>query len=186
VDQLCEAGAATDTSAPPVGQVSGARGHLAAERFLPALGEAHGLKVGKRREVTPQPEALQLVPETRTKVYKMVSRAFKDQVLTSARGDPNNLAAGDGLRNLLHSSAVPAQRTTPPASAEATTPVATGQAESSSDSIQEIAHDPESGQRQAETSSDREDRLATAQAAPVRQLINMVFLWAVKDHASAS
>jgi len=52
----------------------------------------------------------------------MVSRAFKDQVLTSARGDPNNLVAGDDLRNLLHSTAVPAQLVTPPASAQALTP----------------------------------------------------------------
>jgi type IV pilus assembly protein PilB len=183
-DQLWEVLEEAKNTAQPVGQVAVSRGLITEEQLLQALGEQHGLKVVNLQEVKPQPEALQLVPETMANVYKIVPLAFKDKVLTIAIGDPNNLAALDDLRNLLNITEVQAQLATPQAIAEALTKVYAGKEESIIDIIQEIENDPELGKRKAETSIDLEDMLEMANEAPVRKLINMVFLLAIKDHAS--
>jgi type IV pilus assembly protein PilB len=183
-DQLWEILEEAKNTAQPVGQVAVARGLINEDQLLQALGEQHGLKIVNMQEIKPQPEALQLVPETMANVYKVVPISFKDKVLTIAIGDPNNLAALDDLRNLLNITEVQAQLAMPQAIAEALTKVYAGKEESIIDIIQEIENNPELGKRRAETSIDLEDMLEMANEAPVRKLINMVFLLAIKDHAS--
>jgi len=183
-DQLWEVLEEAKNTAQPVGQVAVARGLINEDQLLQALGEQHGLKVVNLGEVKPQPEALQLVPETMANVYKVVPLSFKDKVLTIAVGDPNNLAALDDLRNLLNITEVQAQLAMPQAITDALSKVYAGKEESIIDIIQEIENNPELGKRRAETSIDLEDMLEMANEAPVRKLINMVFLLAIKDHAS--
>jgi type IV pilus assembly protein PilB len=168
----------------PVGQIAVNRGLLNEDQLLQALGEQHGLKVVNLMEVKPQPEALQLVPETMAGVYKVLPLTYKDKVLTIAIGDPNNLPAVDDLRNLLSCNEVIALLSTPAAIAEAMNKAYAGREESIIDVLQEIEKDPELGQRKAETSIDLESMVEMAEAAPVRKLINMVFLLAIRDKAS--
>src|SRR5262249_32001055 len=59
-----------------------------------------------------------------------------------------------------------------------------GKQESIVDLITEIEKDPSLGDRKAETSIDLDDLAEIADAAPVRKLINMVFLLGIKDKAS--
>jgi type IV pilus assembly protein PilB len=183
-DQLWEVLEEAKNTAQPAGQVAVARGLINEDQLLQALGEQHGLKVVNLAEVKPQPEALQLVPETMANVYKVVPISFKDKVLTIAVGDPNNLAALDDLRNLLNITEVQAHLAMPQAITDALGRVYAGKEESIIDIIQEIENNPELGKRRAETSIDLEDMLEMANEAPVRKLINMVFLLAIKDHAS--
>jgi type IV pilus assembly protein PilB len=183
-DQLWEVLEEAKNTAQPVGQVAVARGLINEDQLLQALGEQHGLKVVNLQEVRPQPEAMQLVNETMASVYKVLPLSFKDKVLTIAIGDPNNLAALDDLRNLLNITEVQAQLATPQAIADALSKAYAGKEESIIDLIQEIENNPELGKRRAETSIDLEDMLEMANEAPVRKLINMVFLLAIKDHAS--
>jgi type IV pilus assembly protein PilB len=183
-DQLWEVLEEAKNTAQPVGQVAVARGLITEDQLLQALGEQHGLKVVNLQEVRPQPEALQLVPETKASVYKVVPLTFRDKVLTIAIGEPNNLAALDDLRNLLNITEVQAQLATPQAISEAITKIYAGKEESIIDLIQEIENNPELGKRKNETSIDLEDMMELANEAPVRKLINMVFLLAIKDHAS--
>jgi type IV pilus assembly protein PilB len=183
-DQLWEVLEEAKNTAQPVGQVAVARGLITEDQLLQALGEQHGLKVVNLQEVRPQPEALQLVPETMASVYKVVPLTFRDKVLTIAIGEPNNLAALDDLRNLLNITEVQAQLATPQAISEAITKIYAGKEESIIDLIQEIENNPELGKRKNETSIDLEDMMELANEAPVRKLINMVFLLAIKDHAS--
>lgn len=183
-DQLWEILEEAKNTAQPVGQVAVARGLISEDQLLQALGEQHSLKIVNLQEAKPSPEALQLVPETMANVYKVVPLSFKDKVLTIAVGDPNNLAALDDLRNLLNITEVQAQLAMPAAIAEALGKVYAGKEESIIDIIQEIENNPELGKRRAETSIDLEDMLEMANEAPVRKLINMVFLLAIKDHAS--
>ncbi len=183
-DQLWEILEEAKNTAQPVGQVAVSRGFINEEQLLQALGEQHSLKVVNLQEVKPQPEALQLVPETMANVYKVLPLSFKDKVLTIAIGDPNNLAALDDLRNLLNITEVQAQLATPQAIADALAKAYAGKEESIIDIIQEIENNPELGKRRAETSIDLEDMFEMAEAAPVRKLINMVFLLAIKDKAS--
>jgi type IV pilus assembly protein PilB len=183
-DQLWEVIEEAKNTAQPVGQVAMARGLINEDQLLQALGEQHGLKVANLQELRPSPEVLQLVPETMANVYKVVPISFKDKVLTIVIGDPNNLAALDDLRNLLNITEVQAQLATPQAIAEASAKMYAGKEESIIDIIQEIENNPELGKRKAETSIDLEDMLEMANEAPVRKLINMVFLLGIKDHAS--
>ncbi len=183
-DQLWEVLEEAKNTAQPVGQAAVSRGLINEDQLLQALGEQHGLKIVNLQEAKPQPEALQLVPETMANVYKVVPLSFKDKVLTIAIGDPNNLAALDDLRNLLNITEVQAHLAMPQAITDALGKVYAGKEESIIDIIQEIENNPELGKRKAETSIDLEDMLEMANEAPVRKLINMVFLLAIKDHAS--
>jgi type IV pilus assembly protein PilB len=183
-DQLWEVLEEGKNTAQPVGQVAMTRGLITEDQLLQALGEQHNLKVVNLQEARPQPEALQLVPETMASVYKVLPLSFKDKVLTIAIGDPNNLPALDDLRNLLNITEVQAQLATPQAIADALAKAYAGKEESIVDLIQEIENNPELGKRRAETSIDLEDMFEMAEAAPVRKLINMVFLLSIKDKAS--
>jgi type IV pilus assembly protein PilB len=183
-DQLWEVLEEAKNTVQQVGQTAVSRGLINEDQLLQALGEQHGLKIVNMQEVKCQPEALQMVPETMANVYKVVPLSFKDKVLSIAIGDPNNLAAVDDLRNLLNITEVQAYLTLPQSIAEALGKIYAGKEESIIDIIQEIENNPELGKRRAETSIDLEDMLEMANEAPVRKLINMVFLLAIKDHAS--
>ncbi len=183
-DQLWEVLEEAKNTSQPVGQAAVARGFINEDQLLQALGEQNNLKVVNLQEVKPQPEALQLVNETMASVYKVLPLTFKDKVLTIAIGDQHNLSAVDDLRNLLSINEVQAQLSTPQAIAEAIEKAYAGKEESIIDLIQEIENNPELGKHKAETSIDLEEMMEMASEAPVRKLINMVFLLAIKDHAS--
>ncbi len=171
-------------SGAPTGQVAVSRGLINEEQLLQALAEQHGLKTINLQETKPQPEVIQLVPETMADVYKILPLTIKDKVLTIVVGDPANLTAVDDLRNLLSLNECIALLAPPAAIAEAKARFYAGKEESIMDVIQEIEKDPELGSRKAETSIDLASLSEIADAAPVRKLINMVFLLAIKDRAS--
>src|SRR5262249_13561750 len=129
-------------------------------------------------------EAIALVPETMATVYKVLPLTYKDKVLTIAIGDPHNLSAVDDLRNLLSINEVVASLAPPAAITEALTKAYAGKEESIMDVIAELEADTKIGARRAETSIDLEDMLEIANEAPVRKLINMVFLLGIKDKSS--
>jgi type IV pilus assembly protein PilB len=172
------------SSGQPLGQVALTRGLINEDQLLQALGEQHGLKVIAAQDIKPTPEALALVPETMAGVYKVLPLTFKDKVLTIVIGDPHNLSAVDDLRNLLSVSEVVAQLAPPAVVAELMGKCYAGKEESIIDLITEIENNPELGKRKAETSIDLDQIEEFANAAPVRKLINMVFLLAIKDKAS--
>jgi type IV pilus assembly protein PilB len=183
-DQLWEILEEAKSTSQPAGQVAVARGLINDEQLLQALAEQHNLKVVNLQEVKPTPEALQLVPETMASVYKVLPISFKDKVLTIAVGDPNNLAALDDLRNLLSITEVVAMLAAPNAINEMLGKIYQGKEESIIDLIQEIENNPNLGSRKAETSIDLDNMIEMANEAPVRKLINMVFLLAIRDKAS--
>jgi type IV pilus assembly protein PilB len=183
-DQLWELLEQAKSKGELTGQAALSRGLVNEEQLLQALGEQHGLKIISLEDVKPQSEALALVNETMATVYKIVPLTFKDKILTIAIGDPSNMAAIDDLRNLLGISEVRASLAQPKAIAEAITKAYAGKEESITDIIQQLESDTRLGQRRAETSIDLESLMELQDAAPVRKLINMVFLLSIKDHAS--
>jgi type IV pilus assembly protein PilB len=170
------------TTGARVGETALARGLITEEQLLQALAEQHSLKVVNLAEVKPTPDAVAAVPETMASVYKIVPLTYKDGLLTIAVGDPSNLGCLDDLRNLLSCKEVVALLSTPQAITEVLARCYLGKEESIVDVIAEIEKDPELGKRKAETSIDLEAELTDS--APVRKLINMVFLLAIKDRAS--
>jgi type IV pilus assembly protein PilB len=183
-EQLWEVLEDAKTTGQLIGSAAVSRGLITDEQLLQALGEQHGLKVVNLQEVKPSAEAMALVPETMATVYKVLPLSVKDKVLTIAIGDPTNLPALDDLRNLLNVTEVIATLAPAVVITEAISKYYAGKEESIIDLINEIEKDPSLGQRRQETSIDLENLIEIAEAAPVRKLINMVFLLAIKDKAS--
>jgi type IV pilus assembly protein PilB len=185
-DQLWEILEEAKNTGQLTGQVAVQRGLINEDQLLQVLAEQHGLKVLNMEEVKPNPEALALVPETMAQVYKLLPVSLWDNVLTVAIGDPVSMAALDDLRNLLGIAEVQAGLVPPTALEEAIGRFYAGKEESIIDIIQQLEADTTLSKKskKKETSIDLEDLVEIAEAAPVRKLINMVFLLAIKDHAS--
>jgi type IV pilus assembly protein PilB len=183
-DQLWEVLEEAKATNQLTGQIAVARGLITEEQLLQALADQHSLKVVNLDEVKIQPEAGQLVPETMASVYKVLPLTFRDNILTVAISDPSNLAALDDLRNFLGVKEVQAQVTTAKAIEEATKRAYAGKEESIMDIINQLEGDPDLAGRRNESSIDLESLMEIQDAAPVRKLINMVFLLAIRDHAS--
>ncbi len=184
-DQIWDLSGEAKETNRSIGEVAVSRGLITEDQLLQALGELHGLKVISPTELKPTPEALQQVNETMAGVYKVVPLTFKDKVLTVAIGDVNNLPGLDDLRNFLSISEVVANLTTQAAIEETLARCYQGKEEQSIvDLITEMEADQTLGGRGRESSIDLSDLTEMAEAAPVRKLINMVFLLAIKDKAS--
>ncbi|MFO0814036.1 MAG: ATPase, T2SS/T4P/T4SS family [Gemmatales bacterium] len=167
-----------------VGQAALARGLVTEEQLFQALAEQYGMKLVNLNEVKFQSEAIEKVPETMATVYKVVPIALKDNVLTVALGDPNQLPALDDLRNFIGVKEVTAMLAPPKALAEGQARCYAGKQESIIDIIKEMEASPELGRLSKETSIDLEALTELQDAAPVRKLLNMVMLLGIKDRAS--
>jgi type IV pilus assembly protein PilB len=186
-DQLWSILDEAKTNLQQTGQVAVTRGLITEDQLLQALAEQHGLKVLNLEEVKPTADVLQLVPETMASVYKVLPLSVKDKVLTIAIGDPSNMAAVDDLRNLLSVNEVIALLAPPKAIQELLGKIYAGKEESILDVLQMIEQDPKLMARAGggkELSIDLDGILEMANEAPVRKLINMIFLMGIKDKAS--
>jgi type IV pilus assembly protein PilB len=183
-DQLWDILEEAKSSGQLTGQVGVARGLINEDQLLTALADQQGLKVVNLEDIKVTPEATTLVPETMASVYKILPLSFRDNVLTIALSDPSNLAALDDLRNFLGVKEVVPMVASQKAILEASTKIYAGKEESIVDIIKELEGDADLGPRRSETSIDLESLMEIQDAAPVRKLINMVFLLAIRDHAS--
>jgi type IV pilus assembly protein PilB len=185
-DQLWEILDEAKNTGQLTGQIVVSRGVITEEQLLTALAEQQGLKVVNLEEVKPQAEALAMVPETMASVYKVLPLKLSDNVLTVAMGDPANRNALDDLRNFLGVSDVVAMVAPAKAIEDYTVKAYQGKEESILDLIQQLEADTDLGDRlgRKETSIDLESLMEIQDAAPVRKLLNMVMLLAIKDRAS--
>ena len=172
------------SSGKKLGAVAVARGLVNEDQLVKALAEQSNIKIGNLNEQKSQPEALLLVSETMASMYKVIPLTFKDKILSVAIVDPNNLTSVDDLRNLLGLNEVIPYLVTPTAFEEAQKKSYAGKEDSIADLIQELEADGTKGRRKNETSIDLESLMEQADSAPVRRLINMVFLMAIRDQAS--
>jgi type IV pilus assembly protein PilB len=184
-DQLWDIVDESKSTGVPLGKTAVTRGLITDEQLLQALGEQHNLRVINLAEAKPSLEVLGLVSEAMATAYKILPlNITKDKVLTVAVGDPQHIMSLDDLRNLLGVHEVVALLGQQVLLAEAIAKAYQGKQESIIDLIQEIEKDPTIGQRKSETSIDLDTLAEIADAAPVRKLINMVFLLGIKDKAS--
>jgi type IV pilus assembly protein PilB len=170
-----------------LGEIAMQQGLVTEDQLLQATAEVHGMKVATLEEAKPQPEALKIVPQNMAELYKMVPLAFEADTLTVAMSDPNNLQALDDIRNFLGIRQVNAVLA-PQSAIDALMKKAYasgGPEESIASIISQLESDPELGKSvKRETSIDLDDLTEMANSAPVRKLINMVLLMAIRDHAS--
>ncbi len=164
-----------------IGQVAVRMGFVTDPQVTEALAEQHGMPVVNLAETNIPPKVLELVPETMASVYKVVPISNKDGVLTVAMADPGNVAALDDLRNFLGVDVRGAVSSLQDVEA-AILRVYAGR----EDSIEDVIGQLESGLEEEEgvrgySLGDIEEM---ADAAPIRKLLNMILLLAIKDQAS--
>src|SRR6187397_2901498 len=84
-----------------IGQVAIRMGLVTQDQVTEALAEQFGMPVVNLEETNIPPKVLELVPETMASLYKIMPVSLKNNVLTVAMADPQNIAALDDLRNFL-------------------------------------------------------------------------------------
>jgi type IV pilus assembly protein PilB len=168
----------------PLEQLVLDRGLVNSEQILQAKAEQHSLKVVNLDEVKPTAEAIKLVPENMAQVYKILPLTFENDTLTVVMADPGNLAALDDLRNFLGVKSVVAVLAPQYQIDEHTKEAYSGKPQESIVDLLKTLEDTGGKGRQRETSIDLGDLMEIADSAPVRKLINMILLTAIRDRAS--
>ncbi|MCA9116614.1 MAG: Flp pilus assembly complex ATPase component TadA [Planctomycetaceae bacterium] len=164
-----------------IGQVAVRMGLVTEVQVTEALAEQWGMPVINLGETNISPKVLELVPQTMAEIYKIMPVSLKGDVMTVAMADPQNVNALDDLRNLLGYDVRGAVSSLP----EVERAIAQYYADRE-DSIEDVissmedAGKDEFGREAFDLSSAEE----LAEAAPIRKLLNMVLLLAIKDQAS--
>ncbi len=170
-----------------LGKVAENQGLVNDEQLAQALAEQWNMQVIHLADTVIPPTVLNLVTETMANMYRIVPISFREGTLTIALCDPQNLAIQDELRTFL--------------GYEIRAVVATEREilkaldryyAASGESVESLVHDMDSDTALAAAASavsgdgpiDLTSVEALADSAPVRKLLNMVLLLAIKDHAS--
>ncbi|HXY36816.1 MAG TPA: ATPase, T2SS/T4P/T4SS family, partial [Planctomycetaceae bacterium] len=166
-----------------IGQVAIRMGLVTEAQVTEALAEQWGMPVVSLAETNIPPNVLEIVPQTMADIYKIMPVSLKNNVLTVAMADPQNVAALDDLRNFLGYDVRGAVSNLADVEQAISRHYADKQdsIEDVIDQLKEAGLD-KGGEEEAtfDLASDEE----IASAAPVRKLLNMVLLLAIKDQAS--
>lgn len=170
-----------------LGKIAVRMGVVKEEQVLRALGEQLGMKVLKLSDITIPAEMVDLVNESMATAYKVVpiSQNKKDQSVTVAMAEPQNPSTLESLRVFLNVAVKGAVASESDVMATIERLYA-GHHETISDVVKQIESDKGLSQfaSRNENTIDLEAIEEMAEAAPVRKLINMVLLLAIKDKAS--
>ncbi len=156
------------------------------EQLVQALAEQMGMQTVSLEDATFDPEILGKISETMAQLYRIVPLKFDGNMMTVATCDPQNLVIQDELRTFLGYEihmVVATERDV----MQTIGRYYDSESESVEKLVQQLADDVEL--KQAISALDTEkfnitDAEALADSAPVRKLLNMVMLLAIKDHAS--
>jgi type IV pilus assembly protein PilB len=163
-----------------IGQVAIRMGLVTDEQVTEALAEQWGMPVVNLQETTIPPKVLEMVPQTMAEIYKIMPISLKETVLTVAMAEPQNLEALDDLRNFLGYEVRGAVSNMK----DVETAISRYYADRE-DSIEDVIgqledEELDNVEKGFDLSSDEE----MADAAPIRKLLNMVLLLAIRDQAS--
>ncbi len=165
-----------------IGRVAVRLGLVNEAQISEALAEQWGMQVVNLPETNVPAKVLELVPETMASLYKIMPIALKDNILTVAMADPQNIAALDDLRNFLGYDVRGAVSNEMHVQQAIERYYADRQ-----ESIEDVLSDIEEqmGEEQARSGGfDLTSQEELADAAPIRKLLNMVLLLAIRDQAS--
>ncbi|QDV64473.1 GspE/PulE family protein [Crateriforma conspicua] len=156
------------------------------EQLAQALAEQMGMQTVSLGDANLAPELLEKISETMAQLYRVIPIAFEDNRLTVATCDPQNLTIQDELRTFLGME-IGMVVATEHDVLQAIEKHYDSESESVEKLVAELAEDEEL--KASISALDNEkfnitDAEALADSAPVRKLLNMVLLLAIKDHAS--
>jgi type IV pilus assembly protein PilB len=169
-----------------LGKIAEDMGLVTDEQIAQALAEQMGMQTVALSEVEVPEDVRGKISETMAQMYRVVPVKFEGNKLTVATCDPQNLTVQDELRTFLGydiEMAVATEREL----------LATieryydSESESVEKLVQELNDDEELKKAIEALESEKfnlSDMEALADSAPVRKLLNMVLLLAIKDHAS--
>jgi type IV pilus assembly protein PilB len=170
-----------------LGKVAVRMGVVKEDQVLKALGEQLGMKVMKLADITIPAELTELVNESMATAYKIVpvSQNKKDKSITVAMAEPQNPSTLDSLKMFLSTEVKGAIATEADVMA-AIERLYAGHHESIQDVVKQIEEDKGLAKMvgRNDNTVDLEAIEEMAEAAPVRKLLNMVLLLAIKDKAS--
>ena len=170
-----------------LGKVAVRMGLAKEEQVLKALGEQLGMKVIKLNDITIPAEMTELVGESMATAYKVVplSQNKKDKSVTVVMAEPQNPSTIDSLRLFLGVDVKGAVASEADVMA-AIERLYAGHHESIQDVVKQIEQDKGLAQlaNRNPNTIDLEAIEEMSEAAPVRKLLNMVLLLAIKDKAS--
>ncbi len=168
-----------------LGQIGERLGFVSDEQVAECLAEQFHLQVISLGEFVITPEVLAHITEPMANLYRVVPIAFRDNTITIAMCDPQKFAILDELRSFLGYDV----RAVVATSKDITK--ALERYYSTSESVESIIDELEQDKELSEAldsagkgAIDLTSAEALAESAPVRKLLNMVLLLAIKDHAS--
>ncbi len=170
------------------GQIAISMGLINEDQLAQALAEQMGMQVISLTDVVIPADVLGNVTEPMAQLYRIVPVSFEDNTLTIAMCDPQKLSIIDELRSFLGFN-IKAVVTTEKDIAKALERYYAVGGESVETLIAGMEQDEEliaaaAAVAEQDATLDLTSVEALADSAPVRKLLNMVLLLAIKDHAS--
>ena len=158
------------------------------EQLIQALAEQMGMQTVSLEDKKLDPAVMGRISETMAQLYRIVPLAFDEAAnrLTIATCDPENLTIQDELRTFLGHE-IDVVVATEREITETITRHYDSESESVEKLVQSLADDEELKAAISVLENEKfniTDAAALADSAPVRKLLNMVLLLAIKDHAS--
>ena len=156
------------------------------EQLIQALAEQMGMQTVSLEDAEFDDEVIAKITETMAQLYRVVPLSFENNVLTVATCDPQNLTIQDELRTFLGheiSMVIATERDV----LQTIGRHYDSETESVEKLVQQLADDEELKAAISALETEKfniTDAEALADSAPVRKLLNMVLLLAIKDHAS--
>ncbi|NQT40734.1 MAG: Flp pilus assembly complex ATPase component TadA [Planctomycetes bacterium] len=170
-----------------LGQIAMSMGFVSDEQLAQSLAEQLGLQVLSLGDAVVPPEVLGHVTEPMAQLYKIIPVDFEDDTLTIAMCEPQKLSVVDELRSFLGYDIRVMVATEQDIIKGLDRYYAVG-----SESVETLIADMEDNEDLAKAAAklaaegtfDITKAEELADSAPVRKLLNMVLLLAIKDHAS--
>jgi type IV pilus assembly protein PilB len=169
-----------------LGQVTMDLGLINDDQLAQALAEQLHLRAVTLGDLTIEPTVLGMVTEPMAQMYRIIPTEFDGNTLTVAMCDPQNLSVQDELRTFLGYN-IKVVVATEPAVIAALERYYGENTESVESIVTAMENDPElaaAAARVAGAQVDLNSVEALADSVPVRKLLNMVLLLAIKDSAS--
>ena len=168
-----------------LGKLAESLGLITDEQLAEALAEQMAMRVVTLSETTINPKIIDKVTEPMAQLYRIIPIDFRDDTLTIATCEPQKLSVQDELRTLLGYNI----RACVATEKEIVTALERYYA-SNVESLEKLVKNLEADKElfvtatKLSTKENLDEQLALADSEPVRKLLNMVLLMAIKDHAS--
>ncbi|MEL6896419.1 MAG: ATPase, T2SS/T4P/T4SS family, partial [Planctomycetota bacterium] len=171
-----------------LGKIAEDMGLVTDEQLAQALAEQMDMQTVSLEELEVETELLEIVSETMAQLYRIVPLKYDEMTntLTVATCDPQNLSIQDELRTFLGKE-IAMVVATEREILKVINRYFDSESESVEKLVKELADDEELKAAISALENEKfsiTDAEALADTAPVRKLLNMVLLLAIKDHAS--